>query len=250
MDTIKDSLLLLGCSDKEIRLYLAAYKTGTAPLTDHIRRAKMQRSTAYLIAQQLVDKGLLEHDHRNYKQHYTAASPQTLIRMVEAKKRRLGRSSIALQEKLADLQEQYGSYDTVPQVTTFQGKSGLVSVWNDILSTKSEIQLWTNQTVERQLFETKQHGQFIRERLRKQIPIRVLAVDNPDGRQLLDDDAKRIRQTKILDKSVHFTAETYLYDNKVAIIDFTTDIVGIIIENKQIHTAQRAMFELAWQSTL
>lgn len=250
MDTIKDSLVLIGCSAKEIQYFIAAYKTGTAPLAEQAKRAKLQRSTAYLIAQQLVDKGLLEHDHRNYNQHYTAASPERLIRMVEAKKRRLGRSSIHLQENLHSLQSLYGSHDTIPQVTTYKGKGGLVSIWNDILSTDSGIRLWTNQTVERQLFETRQHGQFIRERTRKNIPIRVLAVDNPDGRLLIADDTKRNRQTRILDNSVQFSAETYLYDNKAAIIDYTTDIVGVIIENQQIHDSQAAMFELAWKASI
>ena len=246
MDTIKESLLLIGCSEKEMLLYLAAYKIGTAPLNELAKAAKLQRSTAYVICGQLVEKNLFEQDHRNYKQKYTAVAPEKLIRMVEARKRRLGRSSIHLQENLAGLKELYGSKDTIPQVTTYQGKSGLVAVWNDILSTEHEILLWTNQTMERRLFETKQHGQFIRERMRKQIPIRVLAVDTPDGRDLLVDDNKRNRHTKILDASAQFTAETYLYDNKVAIIDHTTDIVGVIIENKQIYEAQRAMFELAW----
>lgn len=246
MDNIKESLALIGCTEKEIRLYIAAYKVGSAPLNDLAKAAKLQRSTAYVICQQLVDKKLFEQDHRNYKQKYTAVAPEKLIRMVEAKKRKLGRSSIHMQENLGELQSLYGSKDALPEVTTYQGKSGLVAVWNDILSTDGEILLWTNQTMERQLFETKQHGQFIRERMQRQIPIRVLAVDTPDGRELLLDDTKKNRQTKILDASAQFTAETYLYDNKVAIIDHTTDIVGVIIENKQIHEAQRAIFELAW----
>ncbi len=242
--------MLLGCSEKEIRYFIAAYKSGAATLAEHAKRAKLQRSTAYLIAQQLVDKKLLEHDHRNYNQHYTAASPEQLIRMVEAKKRRLGRTSIHLQDSLESLHALYGSHDALPQVTTYTGKSGLVSMWNDILATKSEICLWTNQTVERQLFETKQHGQFIRERTRKNIPIRVLAINNTDGQSLVAEDAKQNRQTRLLDKSVDFTAETYLYDNKIAIIDHTTDIVGVIIENQRIHDSQKAMFELAWATSI
>lgn len=250
MDSIEHALVLLSCTSKEIKLFLAAYHLGSAPLSDIAKRAKLQRSTAYLIARQLIDKKLLIQDHRNYNQHFTAASPDTLLRMIDAQKRRLGRSSLTLQENLNDLQKLYGGHDAVPHVTTYQGRNGLVSMWNDILSTKNEVLLWTNQTMERQLFETKQHGQFIRERMRKGIPIRVLAVDTSDGRELLKDDAKRNRTTKLLAEDTYFTAETYLYDNKVAIIDYTTDIVGMIIENKQIHMAQRAMFELAWRQTV
>ncbi len=250
MDTIKESLLLLGCSEKEISYFVSAFRMGAAPLSEHAKQAKLQRSTAYLIAQQLVDKGLLEHDHRNYNQHYTAASPDKLIRMVEAKKRRLARSSAKLQDSKPDLNGLFGNHDAVPHVTTYTGKNGLISIWNDILSTKSEILLWTNQEVEHMLFGTKQHGQFIRERTRKQIPIRVLAVDNPDGRLLLESDAKNFRQTKLLDDSTHFTAETYVYDNKVAIIDHTTDIIGIIIESRNVRDSQAAMFELTWRNAL
>jgi len=61
-------------------------------------------------------------------------------------------------------------------------------------------------------------------------------------------DDQQLRHTRILPKQTSFSAETYLYNNKVVIVDFNTDIVGIMIDNPLIYQAQKAMFELCWDS--
>ena len=44
----------------------------------------------------------------------------------------------------------------------------------------------------------------------------------------------------------NFTNEINIYDDKVSIISFTDEIIGMIIESKEIANTQRAIFSIAW----
>lgn len=244
---LTQSLTQLGCNDKECRFFLACFKLGPSSIGDIAAKARLQRSTAYLIAEQLTDKGLLTQDYRTYNKLYTAASPQTLVRLLEAKRRQVGRISTDMQENLSALDTMYGTRDSLPAVATYHGASGLGSIWKSILGASDEILLWTNQATEPRLFESVQHQQFIKERIQRKLPIRVLAVDNHEGRLLLPHDSEQLRQTRFLPPETTFSAETYLYDDKMAVLDYENGVFGLIITSRLVHEAQKAMFEMAWE---
>lgn len=247
---LRRALAGLGCDDKEIRLYLACYLHGTAPLSELISRTNLRRSTAYLVSKSLVDKGLLVEDHKAYGKSLGAVEPETLMRLVATRQRQMGRQHLALKEHLGELQALYQTSEIRPRVRTFQGPNGLLTVWRDILSASyaSEILIWTNQASEGTFFSPTAHKQFITERRAGGHYARVLAVDNPAGRKLQASDADNLRETRLLPPGVTFSAETYVYDHKTAVLDYNQDIMGVITESEQVATAQRAMFEAAWQA--
>ena len=246
---LTNSLRQLGCSPKEVRFFIANYLLGAASLATIAKKARLQRSTSYLLAEELIQKRLVSHDHREYNKLYVAVSPETLMRMLDTKQRSIARTSLALKDNLNELQAAYTASEILPKVTLHQGAAGLSAVLRDILSAAGEVLLWTNQATEQEVFEPQLHNDFIAQRINKRIPIRVLAIGNKAGEALLTNDIETLRTTRLLPDTVSFTAETYLYDNKVVILDFNTDIIGIIIHNPSIYEAQKAMFELQWQQS-
>lgn len=247
--TLANSLLQLGCNEKHVKFYRANLTLGAATLLEVAKKARLQRSTAYLIARELATMGLINEDHKTYRKLFTAVEPDRILQKLEAKHRQLGRSTIALKEALPELRAAHQATAIRPRVRTFEGKAGLVAVWKDILAERQEILLWTNQKTERFVFGEDTHDLFIRERLVKQIPTRVLAVNNPEAVALQSIDGQNMRQTKLLPDDTLFTSETYIYGNKVAILDMNKDIFGIITESEQIAASQRAVFEHVWRAT-
>lgn len=249
MDKIlTNSLIQLGCNEKHVRFYHANLELGIATLLEIAKKARLQRSTAYLIADELVSMDLINEDHKTYKKLFTAAEPDRILQKLEAKYRQIGRNNIALKEALPELRAAHQTTAIRPRVRTFEGKVGLVAVWKDILSEQQEILLWTNQETERHVFGEAIHDLFIMERLAKKIPTRVLAVNNLKGVTLQEIDSQNMRQTKLLTSGTSFTGETYIYGNKIAILDMNKDIFGIITESEQIASSQRAIFEHAWDA--
>ena len=248
MDSYLTSCLRqLDCSPKEIRFFIANYMLGPASLATITKKARLQRSTTYLIAEELINKHLITHDNREYNKLFIAVSPEALMRMLDAKQRSIARTSLTLKENMSELQAAYSASEILPKVTIHQGASGLATVLRDILQASTEILLWTNQAAEQAVFEPHLHHDFITKRLQRNIPIRVLAVSNTAGKHLLESDDRMLRSTRLLPIDISFTAETYIYNDKVVILDFNTDIFGVIIRNPSIYASQKAMFELQWQ---
>jgi sugar-specific transcriptional regulator TrmB len=240
------SLRQLGCSDKHIRFYIANLELGAATLSKIIVKARLQRSTAYLIANEMTLLGLAIEDHKTYKKIYVAAEPDVILRKLEAKQRQIGRNALAFKEILPELRAAHHATTTRPNVRTYEGLSGLLAIRQDILAETQEVLLWTNQDTEQHIFDKQAHQAFITERVAKQIPIRVLAVDNPAGHTIKGTDRALLRTVKILTATIHFTGETYIYGDKIAVLDIGKNIFGVITQNKQIANSQRVIFELAW----
>ncbi len=243
---IQDSLSQFGLSAKESKFFLICFKIGPATINEIARKARIRRSTAYLIAETLLQKQLIEEDLHHYKKKIVTVEPKTLLRMLSAKQRAIGRQELELKEKLADLQAVYNASDVRPKVRVFEGINGLSAVEKDILSAKKEILLWTNQETENNFFSKQFHNQFIEIRKRKGIFIRVLAVNNKKGRLLQSTDKGSLRETRLLPKNRSFSPETYIYDDKIAMLDYKKDIIGVIIQSEPLSSAQKAVFELSW----
>lgn len=239
-------LLQLGCNEKHVKFYFANLELGAATLVEITKKARLQRSTAYVVAAEMVAKGLINEDHKTYKKLFTAAEPDFLLQKLESRQRQISRHAIALKQALPELRATHQTTTTRPRVRTFEGRDGLTAVWKDILSEQQEILLWTNQQTEGQVFGIGMHEQFIAERIKKQMMIRVLAVANKEGEALTRHDNSSLRQTRLLPVGVDFTSETYIYGNKVAVLDIGKNIFGVITENEQIAASQKAIFELVW----
>ena len=243
---LEKSLTLLGCSSLEIKFFIACFTIGPASITQIAAGAKIRRSTAYLLAKKLIADGLILEDHKTYGGRLHTIEPKRLLQIVADRQRRFRRLEIEIEENLPDLQALYKASDIRPKVRLYEGNSGLMQIWNDILSTKGEILLWTNQQTENLFFGPQSHDQFISERVRKNIPIRVLAVNNLSGSELRKKDKSVLRQTKLLPEKTVFSAETYIYDSKIAMLDYNQDTIGIIVESQALVTQQKAQFELVW----
>ena len=243
---IKDALSDLGLSEKEIRFFLTNYLSGPSSINNIARTAKIERSTAYLIAQTLLQKGYIFEDFKRYKKTLITVEPKTLLRMLLAKQRQMGRHEQTLQENLPELQALHQASGIRPHVRTYEGTKGLLAVWRDILADSQEVFLWTNQETENNVFSKKYHSLFIAERIKKNIFMKVLAVNNQKGKLLSKYDKSSLRETKILPKNVFFSAETYIYGNKVAILDYNKEIIGVIIESEQIVQSHKAIFDMSW----
>lgn len=243
---IEETVELLGLTAKERTFFVSAFSLGPATLKEIAKKARLERSTGYLIASRLKEKGFLQENFHGYRRLYATIEPKTLLRMMFARERKIGRKGLEFQEHLSELQVLYQATEIRPKIQVYEGKQGLEHIKADILALPQEILLWTNQESESLVFDERDHEDFIKERIKKNISIRVLAVDNRKGKTLREKDSGSLRETKLLPQAVHFTAETYLYGHKMAIIDYKKDIFGVTIESEQIVSSQRAVFEMTW----
>ena len=245
-----DALKMLGATDNAVHVYMTSFATGRATIGKIAALCKMDRSSAYLACDQLESLGLLTHDGAASRKQVWAKPPKAVLARLRTEMRRLRRSCDAIEESLPKLSASYVEHPTKPVLQFFSGKEGLQQITDDVLEhAQGEILLFTNQSTEKNVFNDLDHKAFIAERLRRGIPIRVLATDGPGARDLKKHDKQAKRETRIV-PGQPFTTETYIYADTIAMLSFHEEIVGFTVRSKEFVQAQRWIFEELWKNHL
>ena len=243
---LKEALETLGASSNAIVFYLACYHRGKASVGDVARECKMDRSSAYLACGQLCELGVLEHDVSGKRKVVWAKPPGAVLARLRTEMRRLRRHHEAIEESLPELLASYTERAGKPVLQFFSGREGLRQITDDVLEhAEGEILLFTNQRTEKNVFTDADHREFIAERMKRGIAIRVLAADTAEARSLALRDKQSRRETRIV-TGEPYTSETYIYGNKVAMLSFDKEVVGFVVRSVEFATAQRWMFEQLW----
>ena len=79
MEHLLEPLKNLGLSEKEAKIYLALLQLGPATPYQIANKAEIKRPTAYVIAEELVEKGLIVHVPGEDKKRYIARTPDAFI---------------------------------------------------------------------------------------------------------------------------------------------------------------------------
>jgi len=86
--------------------------------------------------------------------------------------------------------------------------------------------------------------------MKKKIRVRMIAEDSHLARRHLKKDQQELRRSKLISKKdfpFGFNNEINIFGNKIALISYK-QIMGIIIESKDLADTQRTIFELAWEN--
>jgi DNA-binding MarR family transcriptional regulator len=79
MEHLIEPLRNLGLSEKEAKIYLALLQLGPSTPYQIAKKAELKRPTAYVIAEELVEKGLIVHVPGEEKKRYIARTPDAFI---------------------------------------------------------------------------------------------------------------------------------------------------------------------------
>lgn len=249
MEKLKEILADLSLSELESKFYLASLNTGSASIGELAKKTGIDRSTAYFIAEELKNKGYLEEDYKKYKKQVFVKEPKYLLSVLKKQKEKFSLREKELNELLPELSASYAKSDFKPILRFYQGREGLVEIRDDMFFTNNkEILLYTNQKASELVFTQKDMKDFIKKRTKNNINIKVLAVDEPGSIKLAKNDMREKRETRLLPKNTYFTAETYIYDDKVAMLDFSKEIIGFIVKSSEFAQAQRAIFMTLWET--
>lgn len=118
MEHLLTPLQNLGLSEKEAKIYIALLQLGPATPYQIAKKAELKRPTAYVIAEELVEKGLIVHVPGEEKKRYIARTPDAFIEEREVKLRQ----AKAILPELRSFQK--GTAEK-PSIMYFEGVEGL-----------------------------------------------------------------------------------------------------------------------------
>lgn len=118
MDHLIGPLKNLGLSEKEAAVYLALLQLGSATPYQIAKKSGLKRPTAYIIAESLVEKGLIVHIPGEEKKRYIAKQPDDFF---EEQEERLA----AAKKILPELRSYQKNTAEKPSILYFEGLDGM-----------------------------------------------------------------------------------------------------------------------------
>ena len=228
-----------GLTSKEAEVYLACLELGSSPVAAIAQRARINRVTAYDVLEKLLRKGMVNFLTKKGARLYDATDPKDVAAEIK-------RRAVNFRLALPDLQRLRG--DAVhPRVRYFEGLSGIKAVYEDTLSSTTEILNYANSR------EIRMHWQnydeeYVQKRVKRKIYLRGISPNDEHGQWVQKHDKESHREIRLVSSAQFtFTNEINIYDDKVAIISYKdSPLIGMIIESAEIANTQRDIFKMAW----
>lgn len=257
---LKGILQKIGLADKDAEVYLACLELGTQPASVIAKKADLKRPTTYLILEGLLKRGLVSEYTGSNVKYFTAVSPEYLLNFIEKQRRELSSHQRELEQYLPQFQSLSNPYSLNPRVRFYEGVEGVHRVMDDTLTSKTPILCYSSTDSWFSREDTKSYilsyGKL--RVLQKKIPLRAIYVDTPISRKYHEKDYPSTIQEDGLTEFRWFDAsikelnnEMNIYDDKVAMVSISkNELLGIIIESREIANTHRAIFETAWKSVV
>lgn len=245
---LEDQLLRLGLDNKEARFYLAALELGQAPVSTIARKAGISRTNAYEVLARLLRKGTVTQIERagskDRRRFYVAAEdPQRLLGIIEAQR-------AAAESILPELRSIYNQSTVRPRVRMYEGVEGIRTVLYETLNCRSgELRGILSM---RDLLDTPgraESDEYIRQRVRAGITLRVLRSREKDVGDLWQSGATELREVRYTPPGLVFAMTTWIYDDKVAIVSSRRENFGMTIQSEEFARMQQNLFSVLWTAS-
>ena len=236
-----DALKEYGLSDNEISVFIALLKSGESTAQTIAKNAKLPRTTTYHLLENLLNKGLVSFVVKGTIKYFQATKPKKLVEMLEDKKR-------MVQEALPELNALAETIKERTKVVLFEGPRGIKFILEDVLEEKKLIYHYGDI---RSLQNTLPYifPQYIRKRVEKKIPIRIICKKEEQHKELLSSSKREFREFVFIPSKYIFKSSIFIFSKKVAILNLQKEpYCGLVIEDEDFYDTQKDMFELMWKA--
>ena len=230
---IEKVLEKIGFSSNEIRVYLILLDRGQQKAGKIARITQMDRSSCYNALKLLQEKGMVSYVMIGKIKYFQATGPRRLLDYVKEQESDLN-------EILPQLQKRHKTSKTEGQVRLFKGIKGIKTIFLDIIRTGKDNYMFGS---EGQFSERMPDFAHKFELLRKQKKINIQALIRKDRKEI----NVKTSEHKYLPNIKESPAVTNIYGDKIAIIIWTNEPEGIIIENQSAAKAYKSYFEVMWK---
>lgn len=239
---IKEALSQFGLNDREIKVYLCLLSNPGLTAYNLSQKTGIIRQTAYEIIDSLISKGIVSHAVKSGVKYFEAANPSKFKRILEEK-------SKIMDSVLPMLEKMQNTNLAKPKVEMYEGVEGLKSIYADIIKTKpSELLEYGNAENFSNVLKLYFIENYIAKRVDSRIKVRVIIEKDKKTEDISKSNKKLLRESRYLQDLSQIKTLNYVYNNKVAIVTFSEEPIGLIIENKDVASAQKVLFEILWRN--
>ncbi len=223
----------LGFSPNEIKIYLVLNEHSSLKAGKISKLAKIDRSSCYNSLKSLLEKGLASHVSIGKVKWFQTTGPKRLLEFVKEQEEDV-KSILPILDEMHKINKIEG------QVRLFKGIKGVKSIFLDIARTKKDNFVFGS---EGQFSEKMPEFAMQFDRLKQENKIHTKLIIRKDRKEL----DNKTTEYKYLPNTSESPAVTNIYGDKIAIIIWTNEPEGIIIENPATAKAYRSYFDVMWK---
>ncbi len=242
---IKEELVKFGLSNKEAQIYLSLLELGTTPVSLVAKKAGINRSTTYVILDQLSKSGLVSIAEESGVKLYTAASPDRLIQIAESAVRKYSDLATVARRIQPELKSLYVGIGPKPKVQFYEGLEGIRSVLEDTLTSKETIRSFAS-IVNLHAILPDYFPDYYQRRTQKGISVKAIFPDTELAvRRVLRDNEEARESYLVPSEKFGFTPEINIYDDKIVFLSLVEKF-AVIIQSIELADALKKTFDLSY----
>lgn len=234
---IKFPLEKYGLSEKEITIYLELLPLGSVTINEISRRLGYPRSTVYHILEYLIKKGLVASIIKKNVTYYSATQPEKLKEDLKEKEK-------LIETILPQLKELKSTAKNPSSVEIYEGFDGIHTILSDLVRVRQQVYYFGG--YKKSLAILKHLPDYVRNsRIEKKIHAKIV-YDPVDEPILHTKEYQQVSDLRFLKEMEDFPCMIFIYGEKVSMFSFKTDLVGIIIKNRDFAEAMKMIFFIYW----
>ena len=243
----EEILFRLGLTKNEIKIYLALLKEEPLLAGQISKLTHLNRSHVYDPLKSLIEKGLVSFIIKANRKCFRATNPQRLSVYIEEKEEKIKEEKKAVEKLVPELLKFYASPKKKVEAYIYEGKKGIVTIFEDIL--KSGVKEWlaiasSGKAPEALSFYL---PHFHKKRIKLKIKLKVLINNDEEGKKR-GRELNKMALTKVryLPSKFITPISVYIYNNKTAFVIWDLPIV-LLVDNKETTDSFRDHFEILWK---
>ncbi len=245
-----ETLTAIGLNETQAKAYIVLVKNGSLTPPKTALLLDIKRPNAYAVLDQLVDYGLATKKELKKKITYWAENPTALERLAKQQRATALEHERQVQASMPTLLNYFYTFSAQPGVKFFQGVEGIQEIYNDMLRTAKDIYV-VRSPYDQDLLSQKYFTEFKDKKARAGIKTYMI---NPQANEEVwnekSDKAHLTFRTQVSDEDYDAHVEVSSYGDKVSIISFGEEAIGMIINSPQIALAYRQIFKLAQRGSI
>ncbi len=236
MDEYLEKLRRAGLSGNEAKVYFELLRRGSISANELAKKLGMDRTLAYQVLSNLIEKGLVNYVVKENKKFFKASEPENLLDELKEKEK-------FITDFIPELKKIEKLVETEQAVNIYEGKKGLKILFQEIIKSKNIC-----------IFGATGKSYSI---LKYEIPhiIKDAQKLGLNGRMITNKEFKNHEMTKLkglktkyVNKAKSQNTATTIYSGKVAIHSLSDKPLIIIIKNKDIYETYKSYFEILWKT--
>ncbi len=248
---LRQVLEQIGLTEKEAKIYLALLEMGAQGATTIAQKTQINRTTCYLILENLKEKGLISTHTEANVQFFEAQEPSSLLTYINKRQNELVTQQNIIQSNLPYLEAIKKSITGSTTTKYFKGKEGIINLYKETLSTNDKIiySFLDITKIPQELLNIIDQT-YVNERIEKQIHAKIINISTKNagtGSKSIYSDSESLREFKNIFTNQEITVEIQAIGDKTILTNFAPDnLFGVLIKNKELATTIKTLHKIMW----